>query len=402
MPTAERLAAFDVVIKSPGISPYRAEVVAAQAQRHALHRRHRSCGFPSAPMRARCASPAPRARARRPRCSRTCCAPAAIAPRWPATSACRCWNCWMPMPSYWAIELSSYQTGDVADSGVRPEVAVALNVFPEHLDWHGSQARYVADKLRLLTDAHAADRRAQCGRSDARRAGIAATARCAGSVASDGWHLRGDVLYRGDARVMETSSLPLPGRHNRGNLCAVLTAIEAIGLDAAALAPHAATLPAAAASAAVPRHARRHRLRQRFDQHHAACEPRGARPVRRPSRRDPRRRPRSRRRLGWLCRCHAQAAAACRDHDGRQRPPRSSNCSRRSQRAAFALDAAGDLADAMHKARVAARRPTASCCCRPARRVSARTATTPNAAGISRAGGFDPDAIASIAGLGIA
>src|SRR5690606_36859364 len=34
---------------------------------------------------------------------------------------------------YWAIELSSYQTGDVADSGARPHVAVALNIFPEHL-----------------------------------------------------------------------------------------------------------------------------------------------------------------------------------------------------------------------------------------------------------------------------
>jgi len=56
----------------------------------------------------------------------------------------------------------------------------------------------------------------------------------------DDWHLRGDALYRGDALVMDTRSLPLPGRHNRGNLCAVLAAIEALGLDAVALAPHAA------------------------------------------------------------------------------------------------------------------------------------------------------------------
>src|SRR6478672_12818122 len=54
---------------------------------------------------------------------------------------------------FWAIELSSYQTGDVAASGVRPEVAAVLNVFPEHLDWHGSQARYVEDKLKLVTQA---------------------------------------------------------------------------------------------------------------------------------------------------------------------------------------------------------------------------------------------------------
>jgi UDP-N-acetylmuramoylalanine--D-glutamate ligase len=55
-----------------------------------------------------------------------------------------------------------------------------------------------------------------------------------------GWHLRGDVLHRGDERVLDTLGLPLPGRHNRGNLCAVLAALEAYGLDAAALAPHAA------------------------------------------------------------------------------------------------------------------------------------------------------------------
>ena len=40
---------------------------------------------------------------------------------------------------------------------------------------------------------------------------------------------------------MDTSQLPFPGRHNRINLCAVLTAIDALGLDASALAPHAAT-----------------------------------------------------------------------------------------------------------------------------------------------------------------
>jgi UDP-N-acetylmuramoylalanine--D-glutamate ligase len=56
-----------------------------------------------------------------------------------------------------------------------------------------------------------------------------------------GWHLREDALYRGARFVMDTASLPLPGWHNRSNVCAVLTALDAFGLDAAALAPHAAT-----------------------------------------------------------------------------------------------------------------------------------------------------------------
>ena len=48
-------------------------------------------------------------------------------------------------------------------------------------------------------------------------------------------------MQRGDVAVFDTSDVPLPGRHNRSNLCAVLAAIEALGLDAVALAPHAAT-----------------------------------------------------------------------------------------------------------------------------------------------------------------
>jgi UDP-N-acetylmuramoylalanine--D-glutamate ligase len=145
-----------------------------------------------------------------------------------------------PVPDYWAIELSSYQTGDVGASGARPDVAIALNIFPEHLDWHGSHERYIADKLRLLTEArprivvlNANDPilwALQLPDSDVRWFGH-----------EGGWHLREDALYRGDIFVLDTTSLPLPGRHNCGNLCAVLTAIEALGLDAIALAPHAAS-----------------------------------------------------------------------------------------------------------------------------------------------------------------
>ncbi len=51
--------------------------------------------------------------------------------------------------------------------------------------------------------------------------------------------MRGDAIYRGERFVFDSTRTPLPGRHNRGNLCAVLAAIEALGLDAAGLAAHA-------------------------------------------------------------------------------------------------------------------------------------------------------------------
>lgn len=140
----------------------------------------------------------------------------------------------------WAIELSSYQTRDVAASGARPQIAIVTNLYPEHLDWHGSEARYIEDKLALVTQA--APRIAVLNAADPRLAALElpdSEIRWYGDKA--GWHLREDALHRGDEFVMDTSALPLPGRHNRSNLCAVLTALEAFGLDAKALTPQAAT-----------------------------------------------------------------------------------------------------------------------------------------------------------------
>jgi UDP-N-acetylmuramoylalanine--D-glutamate ligase len=142
-----------------------------------------------------------------------------------------------PPPEVWAIELSSYQTGDVADV----DVAVVLNLFPEHLDWHGSEARYYADKLALVTTGR--PRIAVLNASDAALADVVIPEGTAVAWFNhgDGWHLRDSMLHRGARAVLDTKHLPLPGRHNRLNLCAALAAIEALGVDAAALAPAVAT-----------------------------------------------------------------------------------------------------------------------------------------------------------------
>nr|WP_255747004.1 UDP-N-acetylmuramoyl-L-alanine--D-glutamate ligase [Lysobacter sp. CFH 32150] len=239
--TAEALAAFDVVVKSPGISPYRAEAVAAAGQGTRFIGGTALWFAEHAEARTICVTGT--------KGKSTTTALLAHLLRAGGRVTALAGNIGLPLlelldpptsPEFWAIELSSYQTGDVADSGVRPEVAVALNVFPEHLDWHGSQTRYVDDKLRLLTEAR--PRVAVLNANDATLASLAlpdCEVRWFGR--EDGWHLRDDVLYRGDTLVMNTVTLPLPGLHNRGNLCAVLTAVEALGLDAVAFAPHAAS-----------------------------------------------------------------------------------------------------------------------------------------------------------------
>lgn len=142
-----------------------------------------------------------------------------------------------PPPEVWAIELSSYQTGEARDV----DVAVVLNLFPEHLDWHGSEARYYADKLALVTKA--APRIAVLNAADPRlvELDVPPTTRVLWFNHADGWHLRESLVYRGEQPVFDARHVPLPGRHNRLNLCAALATLEALGLDAVALAPAAAS-----------------------------------------------------------------------------------------------------------------------------------------------------------------
>lgn len=45
------------------------------------------------------------------------------------------------------LELSSYQT---ADMNFLPDIAAITNLYPEHVDWHGSVERYFHDKLHLI------------------------------------------------------------------------------------------------------------------------------------------------------------------------------------------------------------------------------------------------------------
>ena len=235
----ERLSAFDLVVKSPGISPYRPEAREA-AERGTHFIGGTTLWFAErADAKTICVTGT--------KGKSTTSALLAHLLRAGGHRTALTGNIGQPLlelvdgdAEFWAIELSSYQTGDVACSGVHPDIALVTNIFPEHLDWHGGEARYVADKLSLLTEAQ--PRIAVLNANDPTLAALRlpdSEVRWFGN--RDGWHLRGDVLWRGDLEVFDTRDIPVPGRHNRGNLCGVLAAIEALDLDAVALAPHAAT-----------------------------------------------------------------------------------------------------------------------------------------------------------------
>ena len=232
----DKLAAFEIVIKSPGISPYTSPAVDA-----ALHGTQFIGGtclwFSESPYERTVCVTGSKGKS-------TVSALIAHLLRSAGRRTALAGNIGLPLlelldvdpaPQYWVIELSSYQTREA----MRPEVAVVLNLFPEHLDWHGSEQRYFEDKLALVTDA--APRVAVLNAGDPRLAALSLPPgqRVLWFNDDSGWHLRDGELFHGPRQVLDTRSLPLPGRHNRLNLCAALAAIEALGMDAEALAVHA-------------------------------------------------------------------------------------------------------------------------------------------------------------------
>ncbi len=238
---AARLSGFDVVVKSPGISPYRDDVDAAKAAGTRFIGGTALWFAENPDARTICVTGT--------KGKSTCTALIAHLLRAGGHRVALAGNIGMPLldlldiadpPDFWAIELSSFQTGDIAESGVRPEIAVVLNLFPEHLDWHGDEVRYVADKLSLVQKARPGT--AVLNANDP----VLALLEPEGSElrrfgSAPGWHVRDDRVLRDDVEVLALERLPAKGQHNGANLCAALTAIEALGLDASALAVHAAS-----------------------------------------------------------------------------------------------------------------------------------------------------------------
>jgi UDP-N-acetylmuramoylalanine--D-glutamate ligase len=128
---------------------------------------------------------------------------------------------------WWVIELSSYQ---LADLEARPSLGVILNLSPEHLDWHGSEAAYQRDKLRLAKLAGSGAVIANAAEPRLREA-FAGDPGVTWFNDPAGIHLRADGLGDGHLRLPLEMPASLPGAHNRSNVAAALTVIRRIGAD---------------------------------------------------------------------------------------------------------------------------------------------------------------------------
>jgi UDP-N-acetylmuramoylalanine--D-glutamate ligase len=136
----------------------------------------------------------------------------------------------LPEAPLYVLELSSYQCSDLTDS---PRVAVVTALFPEHLDAHGGEREYYRDKLNLIAHdpgtvvVNGADPRlaAELGDRPAVRAGATDTTHVASGPDGTPW------FHLGDQPLFPRAVLPLVGRHNEGNLCVALAVLDALGVD---------------------------------------------------------------------------------------------------------------------------------------------------------------------------
>ncbi|MGA2320498.1 MAG: UDP-N-acetylmuramoyl-L-alanine--D-glutamate ligase [Solirubrobacteraceae bacterium] len=128
------------------------------------------------------------------------------------------------------LELSSYQ---IADMEVGAEVALFTNLFREHIDWHGSEQAYRAEKLRLLElpGVRVGVINARDERMMAARPGIEMSY----YGRPEGWDVTAEGIALDGELRLASAELPLPGVHNALNLCGALAALEAFGVALRAL-----------------------------------------------------------------------------------------------------------------------------------------------------------------------
>jgi UDP-N-acetylmuramoylalanine--D-glutamate ligase len=224
--------AFEVIVKSPGISLYREEVAAARAAGSVVTS-GTNLWFETRPRRFVLAVTGTNGK------STTA---SLIHHLWRgvAPAAALAGNVGAPLLDLAptgapvVVELSSYQ---IADLAYGPDLMLLTNLFPEHRDWHRSHARYFADKLRLVDLAPMAVLNAADPLTAKRLAGCG-HARWFGTA--DGWRVAEGAVWRGGEAVFDGADWPLRGRHNLWNLAAALAALEAAAVDARAVAGRAA------------------------------------------------------------------------------------------------------------------------------------------------------------------
>jgi UDP-N-acetylmuramoylalanine--D-glutamate ligase len=221
-----RLERFDLLVRSPGISPYRPSVHAAMKAGVEITTPS-NLWFAAHPGEKTICVSGTKGKS-------TTSALIAHALRSCGYRACLAGNIGRPLLScddkdvdWWVIELSSFQ---LADLKAKPAVAVMLNLSEDHLDWHGSESVYRRDKLRLVElagDSPVIVNAADPVLADA----LSGCTDITWFNSAAGIHVEGSLIRDGEEVLPLHVPEELPGPHNLANIAAALSVLKVIGAD---------------------------------------------------------------------------------------------------------------------------------------------------------------------------
>lgn len=236
---SRNLLLFDVVIKSPGVSSYRHEIITAKDQGvffttatniwFAEHSKEKTICITGTKGKSTTASIIYQLLVKL------------------GFNACLVGNIGVPLfdairlestPDFWVVELSSYQLCDFNGS---PTIGVLLNLFSEHLDWHGDINTYHRDKLQLFAN------------MENKYAILNKTINVSSCQLPQGVniiyfndkkniHYSSDNLFDCEKKITTAKAIPFQGEHNLSNICAALTVIRSLGIKIKNCTNHLKTL----------------------------------------------------------------------------------------------------------------------------------------------------------------
>lgn len=133
-----------------------------------------------------------------------------------------------PVPDSVALELSSFQLETV--SAFHAEVAIWLNFSADHMDRYTCLEDYFKAKLNIFNNQTSTDTAVirlgeDLGELDAEVQTFASE----GDAAE--YHLKEQLIYRGDTRVLDLSTTRMRGLHNAENVMSAVAACHALGVS---------------------------------------------------------------------------------------------------------------------------------------------------------------------------
>ncbi len=123
------------------------------------------------------------------------------------------------------LEISSYQASDLLSF---PTVGVLLNLFPEHINWHLTHENYYRDKCHLLEHSeykivNGNDEKVLEYTKDINDKTLFGT--------KDKIHYADGFFYSNNEKLFSSKNMKLLGEHNYENICGALTALDALNID---------------------------------------------------------------------------------------------------------------------------------------------------------------------------